>query len=324
MSQVLDYKTSDLFIKGQPVDSFCVTGFVVEEALQISKDIGLSTLQAKRLPTYISVSLDGRGSRRVLVHEENRSLAVRVTKAIRTKLHSLDLAVQRVKVEVKNENNKRIGEHDLVLEWVLESAPSGLVSGEVKLRRIKTETGRQKIREALRKECESECRWWQNELSKDNQKWSGRLIVLVDFGPHGEAFETRGDLKLIDKDFRGLWGWKGSSSAAVSKAQPAYAVARPARLPAPRPAAKDWEQFKKVKKLHFRKEKGLLVSSVPAFLKAQGKEANHVKKTVNTGKLRHGWTDNVVFKAPRRADKKGGEDEWVATEAALQKMYENS
>ena len=336
MASPLDYKDSslDLRVDGEKLDTFRVTGFVTELALKVSKRVGCSTLQARHLPGSIVVRLDHRGRRPVRVYDENRDLAVTVAKALRKDIHAAGLEMCQGLLEVKNAAGKRVGEHDLTLEFVdTPAAPAGILSAEVKLRRLYSENGKEKVRKALQVECEEQCSWWQHELQKAPGHWAGRLIILVVFSSAGMLFTSYGDLKLQGwSNFRGLWGWQGSSRslARAPSTPPPPAIQR--ALPTPKAASKTlraaparptWDHFKKEKKLRFRTEEGARVGSVPGLLKAKEVDANHIGDLVRTGKRRHKWTDRMVFKAPRVGSKKGGESEWVATEEVLQQVYED-
>jgi hypothetical protein len=338
MAASLDYRKLHLYVNKLRVDSLCVTGFLKETALKLSRKHGYSTLAPKHLPASIIINLDYRGRQAVHVYDDDRDLAIEVTKAIRLKMNSLGLELCDAVVEVKDARGRRISDHDVIFEFVsTPGAPAGLLSTEVRLRRIASDKAEAKLRGTLQQECSEECVWWQQELRKDPERWAGRLIVLVKFPMSGSSFVTRGDLKLREwSSFRGFWGWPGSRSdltlgpvarqpATSSQAAAPAPTAKASRgvVPAPR-AQLSWEQVVKQKKLKFRKEKGVLVSSVPAMLKFKKVDAKHVGEKVSAAKRRHKWSDREVFKAPRQESKKGGDEEWVATEMAMEKLYNSS
>jgi hypothetical protein len=314
----LDYKSVALYKDGRVVDSFRVTGLVAELALKSSKKVGITALKPQHLPHHVSWELDGRGEQEVIVHEENRTLAVEVAKAVRVKLHQEGFEVQGV-LE---------GKHDLVVEMVvgadgrLPAQPCGLISVELKLRRIWSEAGRNKVREALRTECEVECQWWQNIVSQSGCKFCGRMVLLVEFGSRGAEFTTRADLKVLGSGFRGVWGWRGSASASRASAPPALA---PVPAQSPTSAVQLLGRWARVKeKLGFRREKKRLVASVQSLYSTMHKDTNHIGEKVAAGKRRHDWQDAEIFKAPRRSGKRGGSEEWVAVEKVLRQLHDEA
>ena len=172
------------------------------------------------------------------------------------------------------------------------------------------------------------------------------MIILMEFGRTGEDFISKADLKLVGREFKGLWGWQGSSatvsvapaplpvapiatprapvSATPRRASPAVTqsgLARPLSHAANRSAQLSWHQIRA--QLQFRKERGVNVTGVGSMLKKAKREATHVGKAVARGKRRHSWPERHVFKAPRKGGKPGGDDEWVATEQVLKQMYED-
>ena len=326
----VDFKTTWLTKDGRVVDSLRITGFVAELALSKSKKTwpGLAALRPQHLPEQVTLYLDGKGNTEVKVYEENRILAIEVAKAVRAQLHNHGFEVQ----------DARVGKHDIIVELVVDASgkvpacshSSSVISVEMKLRRIWSESGREKIRGILRKECESECDWWQAAASK----FCGRMIILVEFGSSGVGFVTRAELKLVgeDAEFKGIWGWRGSrSSAASSLAPPVDSVSHSRLAPSlgratSRAGLSAWAKTKAilVRDEQFRKVDGKLVASVPRMYKASNKDAKHAGEKVAAGKRRHGWTDAQVFKAPRTNDKKGGSPEWVAVESVLRKLFDEA
>ena len=208
-----------------------MAGFAAEEALKAFRTtgLGLSGLADADLPPDVAVTLDQLGERRAACHQADRTLGLSVAKALRVKLHTLGLEMAAAIVDVKANGRKR-GARDLVCEIVADGLggmpsprhPSGMLSVELKLLRLWSEAGRQKVREALRKERAEECKWWQDELA--NKPWGGRLIVMALFDRSGDAFTLRGDIQLKDEGFRGLFGWHGSRPS-LEKAAPRLATA---------------------------------------------------------------------------------------------------
>ena len=62
------------------------------------------------------------------------------------------------------------------------------------------------------------------------------------------------------------------------------------------------------------------VASVNLLLKILKKDVNHTLKIIKKGKFRHGWSNRMVFKAPRATGKPGGQHEWVATASVLEQI----
>ena len=177
-------------------------------------------------------------------------------------------------------------------------------------------------------------RWWQAEQQKAGANWAGRMIILCVFGRTGDAFECKADLKLGSRQFKGFWGWAGSSptfsaataSSAVARASAPRSATQSCQAGPPPHAASQaarlsWCQVKS--RLHFRREQGVSVAPVGSMLVAARREATHVGKVIKRGKRRHSWTERSVFKAPRKGKKPGGDEEWVATEQVLKQLFED-
>jgi len=63
----MDYKILNLKINDQRVDSFCVAGFLGEDALALMLDVGYRALTETDLPTTLLLSLDGYKGRRAVM-----------------------------------------------------------------------------------------------------------------------------------------------------------------------------------------------------------------------------------------------------------------
>jgi hypothetical protein len=167
----LDYKDRNkkLYINGFLVTALTMVGLAAEEALKVSKNsaVAVGGMTERDLPAYIEVTLDNLGKRRVVCHEADRKLGVKVASAVRVKLHALGLEVTHVVLDVI-ENGKKQGAHDLVCKIVTDgqggapgsSHPTGPLSVELKCRHLYSPEGRKKVRKELRKECGTECAWW--------------------------------------------------------------------------------------------------------------------------------------------------------------------
>lgn len=334
----LNYKSVPLTARGRAVDSFCMTGFAAEAALKKSRVVGLSALKPQDLPGEIEVQLDHRGWRRVMVHDENRRVAVAVARQVRADLHRCGFEMVAACVGVTDARSRVVGEHDLVVEIVTTpdgkatdgEYPSGFLSVELRCRRVWSEAGREKLRGVFRRECVDECAWWAALTAADEkQHWAGRLVVMAEFDRSGEVFVTRGDVKLRGQEFRGLWGWPGASGSlraplarrrVAARVPPvARAKAAPSRqaIRAPRPTFADIRD-----RLQFRVVGQTRVAPVAQVLSVMGRSTSHVGDRVERGKRRHGWPDRAVFKTARSGPKAlSGKDEWVATALVLEQLY---
>ena len=327
----LNYKNMALFKGGRPVDSFRIVGFLAEIALKMSLKVGLTALSTSDLPPHVNLRLDRRGDCDVQAFDDDRDLAVTIATAVRLKLHRSGFAVK----DAVNRDNG--AEHDLILD-VVDIEPAGavykFVSGELRCRRIYSEAGRKKIRGALQKECVDECAWWQ-QLAQTN-KWSGRLVILAEFGRSGSDFVLRADYTPVQGHARGLWGWPGSRLTLASGTSPALRQTQPQTIQttaAPKAKARataakigskpSWGDMRS--KLVFRTEDNERVSSVPTMLK-ECKKAFGRGDPAHAGEKMAGWKrrcpSGVAFKAQRKS-RKGGSAEWVATEPLLHSIYES-
>ena len=344
-----------LRIKGEVVTSMVMAGFAAEEALKAFRTtgLGLSGLQDVDLPPDVSVTLDQLGERRVACHQADRAIGLSVAKAVRVKLHSLGLEMAAAIVDVKANGRKR-GAHDLVCEIVANGLggmpgprhPSGMLSVELKLRRLWSETGRQKVREALRKECAEDCKWWQDELAQ--KPWCGRLIVMALFDRSGDAFSLRGDVQLKGEGFRGFFGWHGSrptlekaesrlATASSSSSSTVAPVVAPLRvqgsalakrtLPVVAATVKpSWAEVCEKLKPHFFPRRGAQMASVPLLLslcRAPKSKKGNLSRDLEKWKAKYHWTQNDVDNSKRKGvgKKAGGSEETVATKAVLEILY---
>ena len=149
MPRAVDPKLErDLFKDGSQVDGFRVMGVVVEIALYLTLVTGLRSLRPGLLPATVPMTLDGRGRSDVVVHTEDRERAVHLARHLRVKLHEQRFGVVRARQREKKK------EHDLVLYEITAEAggADGLISCEMKCRRLGSEEGRRQVREALRAE----------------------------------------------------------------------------------------------------------------------------------------------------------------------------
>ena len=223
LAAIMDYKTENLKIDDKAVDSFKVVCFLAEDALVSMLDVGHRALAEKDLPTTLLLSLDGyRGQRQVKTYVEDREMAVSIAKRVRSDCHAHGLELRRAKVEVASERGRRRSDHDMVLEIVNKrdgktmcdaATPEGFLSGELRCRRLRAESGFNTFRTESHKECDAELQWWQDLVKNDKKReWCGRAIVLCNYRPATGEFETRCDIRLVHDgaEFKGLWGWYDS------------------------------------------------------------------------------------------------------------------
>lgn len=167
----LDYKdrSKKLYVNGLLVTALTMVGLAAEEALKVSKRraVAVGGVTERDLPASIDMKLDNQGVRKVVCHEADRELGVKVASAVRIKLHALGLEVSDVVLDVI-EAGKKQGAHDLVCKIVTDSQggapgsrhPTGPLSVELKCRHLYSDEGRKQVRMKLRKECGTECAWW--------------------------------------------------------------------------------------------------------------------------------------------------------------------
>ena len=274
--------------------------------------------------------LDGSNRQQhVKVHEDDKKLAVRVARTVRTEL-------LRAGIEVKDCIVPALGgspgqEHDLVLE-VVDCLDEGLVlkkiSGELKMRRLRSGNGKDIVRDAFAKECVAESKWWQAEARTG--RWSGRLVILANF-PEGRGNDSKceilADFYPIGGRRQGIIGWPYSKRTFVCRPLPAPAATmkRPIlkgpapKMPPPPPPRKVKKPFPKLK---MRPWKGRMVGPVKPVLEAALKDHDHIDRKY----LR--WArsvpDGFADKAPREGGKPGGKPEYVATNAVLQYIYDSA
>ena len=357
---VLDYKAAQLMANGREVDSFRISGFLAEDALVASLHEGVVALAEKHLGEEVMVNLDSRGRCAVKAFDENRRLAVEIARRVRTDLHFHGLELRQAKGEVANSQGRRLGDHDMVARVVMNSdltipddrTPKGLLSGELRCRRLWSDSGRNLFRSQSWQESDFELRWWQDLLKADAiGKWGGRFIVLCCFDRSGADMRTYCDVRLRGQDsYRGLWGWPRSGrmlAGAGPRALPAPPLPAPrapvvaraksqAKAQAKAPAAplgrKTWAAFHSEleRKGLYRLEKPpaesarrVRVASCQLVVEACGKSKKHVGEKVLPAKRRHGWGDKECVKAPRPGKKKGGDQEHVAVERCLQQLFED-
>ena len=315
MPRAVDPKQeSGLFKDGRRVDGFRVMGVVAEMALQQTLVTGLRSLRPGMLPATVSMTLDGRGRRDVVVHTEDRERAVHLARHLRVKLHEQRFGVLRAR---QSEGEK---EHDLVLDEITAEVggAEGLISCELKCRRLWSEEGRRKVREALRAEECDKSPWWQRCLSKQGGRWRGRMVILAIYSRDGSFQDSRADYRAVGGAWRAVWGWVGSRTELPvlpprTPSQPSLVAA--ASRPPPSRSERNFPN------LRFTTEGGKRVAEVAELLQEMGVPASQPGRACKRLKTRHGFTEADVFERPRRGEKKGGRLQWVGTRAALVKLW---
>ena len=309
----IDYRQVILWKDGRRIDSFRITGVLVEHALQASFRVGLNALAICHLPSTVTMKIDHRGNREIQAHDADRELAVSVTKAIRKRLLSCGFGC------LPNLKNSDETQHDLFLEVVdiPTDQPMKLISGEVRLRRAYSSEGGPAIRAHLRREVVEECQWWQS--LRGSGKWSGRLVILAEFPRTGPDFILRGEFCAWDQPPRALFGWPGSrlTLCTVAQASVPQMVSHPLPAAKAKPRREPWGDFKN--KLRFRLEQGCRVAPVAALLEKCGADTNHIGRDMNKWKRR--CPEGQGFTVARKVAKKGGREEWLATEPLLASIY---
>jgi hypothetical protein len=352
---LVNYKDdTSLKAGGERVDSFCVSCLLAEYALKASLKYGNSALAANHLKMEsVEMTLDNLGVRAVKVHEENRQLAVVIAKRVNADLFSHGLRLRDAIVRVDKPNGRKWGDHALLAHVFTgpygavpdERTPKGLLSGELRCRRLRSDAGFATFRRESRLECDLELDWWQDVLKKDDKgEWSGRFILLVNFDQDLSYMTTKADVRLTEagQSYKGFWGWPGSCNylqlPARIHASPAAVLSgrstsRPATPPPPRPPPRvtlTWGQVNiKLTYEQARPAPGariVAVARVNMMLGEMQKKGvnvsiNHTGEKVSAAKRRHGWSDRDVFKKTRTSSKKGGEPAWVAKECVLRQMF---
>ena len=336
-SAPINYREEDLEINGLEVEQLTVVGVLVERAMKIARDKGLSLsgLEPRDLPGSVELKLDGyRDAKPVCCFEDDRELALKIARALRFKLSRLGLQLVQALVRVDNAFGKKIGEHDMIMEIVSEDGVRLHLSVEIKVRRLWSDAGRAKVRKAHRAECCDVSQWWQ--AVKD--EYCGRLICLAIF-PNKEGFENMrlcGDLRMNEESrWRGFFG-RGDSIESFRKprshesgSRQSQAANGKARAKA-KPKAKARQQRPRftsavVDELRFDDEGWAeLKTLLKKVEKGEGQSAYYA----NQAKARHHWTERELTNKPRgqttssgeKRKKVGGSPGWVAQKHVLVQM----
>ena len=307
---VFDPKLTRLFKNGRVVDGFRVAGRVAELALKETLRTGVSGLAVGDLPSSIPLKLDDVGDALVRVTLADATAAVGVAQHVRCKLHGAGWAVVGAVVAENSDKGAFLGEHDLIVDEVKTHDGRGLVSCEVKCRRLYSEAGREKVRLALRREQVDDCPWWQAALAKPCALWRGRMVILVVCDRAGSLVGSCAEWRPLGAEWRSLWGF-GAVLPSPAAALPRQAAAR--TLPSVRA---------RFPKLTYRRVQGQLVAPVAGVLGALKRGLSNVGRDVAAFKRKNRDVSEAdLYKAPRKVGRKGGSPEWVATEAVLKRLH---
>ena len=159
MPDILDFRKEKLCINGLQIGRLTMAGLLAERVPNIARQklVGYSGISGEHLPAFLDLTLDGfEGNRKVRCDILDSMLAVSVAKTVRSRLCRGRLGLDIVDAMIPVcRRNKKVGEHDMIMEFVCEGPGglTGLLSVELKLRRLwGTEGDRAKIRAKLRKE----------------------------------------------------------------------------------------------------------------------------------------------------------------------------
>ena len=333
----INYREEHLEINKLEVEQLTVVGVLVEQAMKIARDKGvsLSGLEPRDLPGSVELKLDGyRGAKAVCCFEDDRELALKIARAVRFRLSRLGLQLVQALVRVDNASGTKIGEHDMIMEIVSEDAIRLHLSVEIKVRRLWSDAGRAKVRKAQRAECCDESKWWKSV--KD--AYCGRLICLAIF-PKKEGFADMtlcGDLRMNEEDrWRGVFGWDDSTEGfrkpkpdKSGSAQPKVANGKAQAKAKPKAKARQQRPgftSAVVDDLRFDDEGW---AELKPLLKKIKKGEGQSSYYANQARQRHHWSQEELVNKPRgqtsssgvKRKKVGGSPGWVAKRHVLVQM----
>ena len=153
--RVLDPRSLLLKKDGRVFDSFRVGGRVSELALTASLEIGFHGVRLCDLPPTITMHLDPPHNRsQIQVHHKDREMGLAVATHLRARLHASGWCLLKALVKAEDVNGVFLGEHDAVVDQIVGGAAGvrGLVSMELKCRRLYSHSGCVTARLGLRRE----------------------------------------------------------------------------------------------------------------------------------------------------------------------------
>jgi len=338
MPEPLDYNCRPaLRINNIAVTRHTVIGVLTEQAPRIAqkKEISFGGFMAEDLPDRVALKLDGRGERFVKATFEDRRVALDVAQQLRMKMSSLGAELYKSCVEVRDNKGKKLGEHDMLVDVVGESARAlrGYISVELKCRWLDSNPGLEKVRTAMRAECCDKCNWWLSE----RPKYAGRLPVLAHFYQE-QSFRLHGDLRMNgESEWRSLFGW-GRAVHGRWVLPPRAALVSSAKAKA-RPVPKAKAKAKASVELGPAVGRGrdILdglswtggVASIKSLLVAVKKNKDQVHYWRTQAQRKYSWTAADLYQRPRdwesrpgnKRQRLGGKEEWVASRRVLEQMY---
>lgn len=333
-SKLHDYRDGELFWQEKLIDWFRVAGVLAEHGLHASLRVGNTVVAARHLPNEVKMRTDDKGLVRVGVQDKEKELAARTARLVRAELNRLGMEIRQV---VRRSARGRLGEeHDMVIEVVSTEDEGSMkkISGELKLRRLWSKAGLDKARLCIQKEAATECEWWQHEVSTG--KWAGRLLVLArwsSLAAEGDP-EIRVDYVPRDSAPRGFSGWLGSRRTFRALPQPvrpppqqmAPPQAKAKAAPAANPKAQARAKARPFPVLSYRRNdstNNLRVAPVTAIYKDLDKAQGNIGRDMEAWKLKFPTYRDSILTAPRAGAgrKRGGKEEWYATEPALFFMH---
>ena len=167
---------------------------------------------------------------RVKVFLEWAQVAFRLAKRIADHFHNHEIRIFDA-VRPHHKGTKKLGEHDLVGEYVAADAP-GLLSIEIKCQTVKHPGNLQQYRMDLRRTQADEHPMWLHCKTLKKPPWLERHIVMIDF-PTVDSERYRGiRCEALDKSgrWKDVYGWSGVVVGGTSEASNAQQTPRAASV----------------------------------------------------------------------------------------------
>ena len=206
------------------------------------------------------------------------------------------------------------GEHDMVLDRMsAEEGPTGLVSCELKCRRLRVASASAsffaKLRRELREEQVSACTWWQRAVARRPGAWKGRMVVLMVCDGAGSRFlDSRAEWMSVAGSRQTAWGWE-------EEARP-LPVVIPQKLPSTATSEKPpFPMYSYVR------EGGKLVAPVGPLFVLCGRATGNLGRYLGAVKRRHPDLGDNVVRVARSGEEKGGTLQWCGTERLLKRLH---
>ena len=324
----MDGRFRNLEQDGHSVTSLQLVGLAVEYLLKVAQKKGIGSVRLVDVVASVSLNhvvYNGRKKRShdVCLSDDEKELTLKVAREVRRVMMVHHFNVLDV---VKREAG--VGSHDLICDRQLVASNATCFpdkySVELKLRRILSDSGRNKFRKDSRV---SALNMLKAAIDKSRDQWAGRLVLLVEFGP-GPLHAWRAvrcDLyQHATQQWQGLFGWPGSRSQSLGAL-----ASRPVAGPGPRPSQLDHKCDAVIAEL--KKESWAIVNNRPMcsisllLEKAGTAAAARAKPTIGerlpSWKKRKGWDEGDLSRQPRKRGKRGGAPEHVASEPVLRDLF---